>query len=365
MAGKSTAPLSLSAWQVIQAMHDGVVITDPNGTIRAVNRAFCAVTGYTRHEVIGKNPRMLHSGKHGRAFYAHMWSSIERGGCWQGEIWNRRKNGAVYPEWLTISKVKDPRGHTRCYLGVFRDITNPKLNEDRLKHLAHYDPLTGLPNRRLLNERLSLALKRRHPGRRLAVLFLDIDHFKDINDRWGHAAGDIFLRAVGARLRGCVRRTDTVARWAGDEFAVLLNPISGRGDAERVAKKILRVLHRPFRLNDRRVLTSASIGGCMLEGKSTPRQLLRKADGAMYEVKKHRRNDVRFWTRGKRPGPGPSRTQAVSLHRTSAPGTNGRASRPGATVPLRERAPQKPHSRTGKRRRPRPVGVHETAIRRA
>ncbi len=242
---------------------------------------------------------MLHSGKHGRAFYAQMWSSIHRNGVWEGEIWN------------------------------------PKLDEERLKQLAQYDPLTGLPNRRLLNERLQRVVSRHLPDRGLAVLFLDLDHFKDINDRWGHAAGDLLLQAVAARLHGCVRRTDTVARWAGDEFAVLLNPISGRGDAQRVADKILRVLRRPFTLNGRRARTTASIGSCLLGGKSTPNQLLRRADQAMYEIKEHGRNGVRFWTR------------AVSLRRTSAPGTNGASPSPGKTVPLKERAPQKQHSRTG------------------
>ncbi len=288
-------------------MQDGVIVTDPKGAILAVNHAFCAVTGYCRRDVIGKNPRMLHSGRHDRLFYVKMWRSLLETGCWQGEIWNRRKGGEIYPEWLEISAVKDARGRMRCYLGVFRDITSPKLNEERLKQLAQYDPLTGLPNRRLFHERLKRALARRAPGRHPAVLFLDMDHFKDINDRWGHAAGDAFLRAVGSRLRGCVRGTDTVARWGGDEFAVLLDPLAGRLDAERIARKILRVLNRPFTLSGRRTRAAASIGGCLSEGKETPNRLIRKADGAMYAVKEHGRNGVRFWTR------------AVSLRQGEAP----------------------------------------------
>ncbi|UPT75431.1 MAG: diguanylate cyclase [Elusimicrobiota bacterium] len=294
MAAKRQPLLSLSAWQVIQAMQDGVVITDPKGAIRAVNDAFCAVTGYARPDVIGRNPSLLHSGRHDRAFYSRMWSSIRVDGSWQGEIWNRRKNGAVYPEWLTISAVKDPWGHTRCYLGVFRDITSPKLDEERLKQLAQFDPLTGLPNRRLFNERLHSALAGRRP---LAVLFLDLDRFKDVNDRLGHAAGDLLLQAAGARLRGCVRRTDTVSRWAGDEFAVLLASVANRADADRIARKILGVLRRPFKLNGRRARTFTSIGGCMLAGKTTPERLMRKADRAMYAVKEHGGDGVRFWTR--------------------------------------------------------------------
>ncbi|MBI2384709.1 MAG: sensor domain-containing diguanylate cyclase [Elusimicrobia bacterium] len=297
MARSREPALSITAWQVIQSMHDGVVITDPHGSIMAANDAFCSVTGYPREELIGRNPRILHSGKHDRAFFRRMWSDIRRAGCWQGEIWNRRKNGAVYLEWLTISAITDAWGHTRCYIGISRDITSPKLNEERLTHLAQYDPLTGLPNRRLFNERLRRALAGRPSRDQLCVLFLDLDYFKDVNDRWGHAAGDAFLMAVAARLRGCVRRTDVVARWAGDEFALLLDPVSGRQDAARVARKILHVMRRPFTLRGRRVRTSVSIGGCMIEGRTTPERLLAKADRAMYAVKKLGRNDLRFWGR--------------------------------------------------------------------
>lgn len=295
MAGWSAPALSITAWQVIQSMHDGVVITDPHGAIMAANDAFCAVTGYGHAELIGRNPRLLHSGKHDKEFYARMWSDISRTGFWQGEIWNRRKSGELYLGWLTISAIKDSWNHTRCYIGISRDITSPRLNEERLRHLAQYDALTGLPNRRLFVEELRRALDLSPPERRLCVLFLDLDHFKDINDRWGHAAGDGFLQAVASRLHGCVRRTDAVARWAGDEFAVLLNPVSGRGDAERVARKILRIMRRPFNLRGRRTTTSASIGGCMLEGRASPEKLLAKADRAMYQVKKLGRDDFRFW----------------------------------------------------------------------
>jgi diguanylate cyclase (GGDEF)-like protein/PAS domain S-box-containing protein len=297
MATASEPALSITAWQVIQSMHDGVVITDPHGAIMAANDAFCAVTGHPRSELIGRNPRILHSGKHDRAFFARMWSDIKRTGCWQGEIWNRRKGGEIYLEWLTISAITDDWGHTRCYIGISRDITSPKLNEERLTHLAQYDPLTSLPNRRLFNDQLRRVLARRPARDQLAVLFLDIDHFKDVNDRWGHAAGDAFLMAVAARLRGCVRRSDVVARWAGDEFSILLNPVTGREDAARVARKILGVMRRPFTLHGRRIRTSVSIGGCMIEGKATPESLLAKADRAMYAVKRLGRNELQFWSR--------------------------------------------------------------------
>ncbi|MCR4295193.1 MAG: diguanylate cyclase [Elusimicrobia bacterium] len=297
MAKASEPSLTVTAWQVIQSMRDGVVITDPRGRIMAANAAFCAVTGYPRSELVGRNPRILHSGRHDRAFFKKMWADIRKADCWQGEIWNRRKNGAVYLEWLTISAIKDAWGHTRFYIGISRDITSPRLNEERLKHLAQYDPLTSLPNRAFFHDRLRRALEKRPLKDRLAVLFLDVDHFKDVNDRWGHAAGDEFLQAVAARLRGCVRRTDVVARWAGDEFAVLLDPLSRRADAERVARKILRVLRRPFNLRGRRIRTSASVGCCMVDGRPSPEGMLAKADRAMYLAKHLGRNDLRFWTR--------------------------------------------------------------------
>lgn len=335
MSGKNGPSISLTASQVIEAIQDGVIVTDLKGAILAVNRAFCAVTGYSRRDVIGKNPRMLHSGRHDRDFYGAMWRSILETGRWQGEIWNRRKGGDVYPEWLEISAVKDAQGRACRYLGVFRDITKPKRKEERLRELAQYDPLTGLPNRRLFHERLQRALARRPRGPRPAVLFLDVDHFKDVNDRWGHAAGDAFLRAVGARLRGCVRRTDTVARWGGDEFAVLLDPLIGRLDAERVARKILRVLHRPFTLSGRRITTSASIGARVAEGKETPNGLIRKADAAMYAVKERGRNDVRFWT----PVIG-GRRRARPARAAGMPGKRGtRAGPTPPSAPARRRAP--------------------------
>ena len=290
MGGLSGEALQLAARQVIEAVQDGVVIADPDGTIRAVNRAFCAVTGYSQREVIGKNPRLLQSGRHGRPFYAEMWTALLRKGVWRGEIWNRRKNGDVYPERLTISAIKDANGKPLHYLGVFNDITARKTSEEQLNRLAQYDALTGLPNRRLFGERLRRALAGPGPRRQPAVLFLDLDHFKEINDHWGHAAGDLFLRAVGARLSGCVRRTDIVARWAGDEFVVLLDPITGRQNVVRVVRKILRILNQAFALHGHQVRTTASIGVCLLDGKTTAAEAIQKADRAMYAVKKNGRN---------------------------------------------------------------------------
>lgn len=290
MVEKPPPALSLSAWQVIQAMPDGVVLTDPRGAIIAVNRVFCAVTGYAPSEVIGRNPRLLHSGRHDRAFYRGMWAAIAKTGRWQGEIWNRRKNGEIYPEWLTITRIQDAWGRTRCFLGVFRDITSPKLYEERLKELAQRDALTGLSNRRLFRDRLARAAKRRGAKGRAAVLFLDIDRFKEVNDARGHAAGDALLQTVGARLRGCVRRSDLVARWGGDEFAVLLSPIDGRRGAARVARKILGVMRRPFSLGGKRARATVSVGICMLDGRTAADTIVARADRAMYAVKKRGRD---------------------------------------------------------------------------
>ncbi len=301
MRGRDRDALRLSARQVIEAVHDGVVIADPRGNMLAVNRAFSSVTGYSAREVIGRNPRMLQSGRHGRLFYAEMWATILRKGFWRGEIWNRRKNGEVYPEWLAISAIKNAKGGVLCYLGLFSDITARKTSEEQLNRLAQYDALTGLPNRRLFGEKLRRALAGPGPRRQRAVLFLDLDHFKEINDHWGHAAGDLFLRAVGARLSGCVRHTDVVARWAGDEFVVLLSPISGRRDVVRVVRKILRVLRRNFTLHGHQVRTAASIGVCLLDGGTSAAGAIRKADRAMYAVKKHGRNNFKIAASGRRP----------------------------------------------------------------
>lgn len=285
----------LSARQVLEGLRDGAVVVAPDGAIRAVNRAFCSVTGYTRREAIGKNPRMLQSGRHNRSFYAKLWSSLLRKGVWQGEIWNRRKNGNVYPEWLTISVIRDENGETLCYLGVFSDITIRKTSEEKLNRLAEHDALTGLPNRRFFVEKLRRMKKTADPRHPTAVLFLDLDRFKEINDRWGHAAGDQFLSAVGERLNGCVRRTDTVARWGGDEFIIFLDPISGRRNAARVARKILRVLRQPFTSRDRRIRATASIGVCLIDEKTSSSEAVRKADRAMYAVKKSGRNNFNIY----------------------------------------------------------------------
>ena len=218
----------------------GMVISDAQQNILRVNRAFTTITGYSSDEVIGKNPRILNSGKHDRAFYASMFSAIERSGTWQGEIWNRHKNGAVYPEWLTITAVKNDAGVVTHFVAAFSDISERKAAENEIRHLAFYDALTGLPNRRLLMDRLQQALvagaRHHQPG---ALLFIDLDNFKGINDALGYRTGDLLLKQVAQRLQACVQEGDTVARLGSDEFVVMLEALGDNAvDAARQAEMV-------------------------------------------------------------------------------------------------------------------------------
>lgn len=284
--------LPISSRELIEALRDGAFITDAHGTIIAANRAFSRTSGYSQQEILGKMPRMFKSEPHDRMYDSRVWLSLRRHGTWQGEILSKRKSGDVVPEWLTISTIRNPHEGTFYYLAVFRDITRHKRAEESLKRLAHYDALTGLPNRRLFNEYFHRAIASCSRDRLIAILFLDLDRFKEINDQLGHAAGDRVLAAVGARLTGCLRRTDTVARWAGDEFVLLLDPVSGPEDVVRIARKILRVLRRPFTVHGHRAQATASIGGCVLDRSSSAGQLLEKADQAMYAAKRRGRDAV-------------------------------------------------------------------------
>ena len=300
MPTRADEPASLSPRQLIEAMKDGVIVTDLRGRILAVNRAFSRVTGYSRREAVGNNPRMLHSGRHGKAFYRAMWASILRSGGWSGDIWNRRKNGRLYVERLTVSTIRGAEGRPLRYLGVFSDVTRSRAAEERLLRQGRYDPLTGLPNRRALEESARAALARRDPKRRLAALFLDLDGFKRVNDEHGHAVGDLLLRAETARLSSCVRRTDVASRWGGDEFVVLLDSAADRRGVARVAAKILRVLSRPFLIHGRRLRVGASVGASLLGSKGSAARWLREADAAMYRAKRRGGGRLEF----SRSGPG-------------------------------------------------------------
>ncbi len=294
---QALSQLRLSA-RVFAESGEAIAVTDARGNFVSVNRAFTEVTGYTPQEVIGKNPRLLQSGRHSQAFYAAMWQRMAESGGWQGEVWNRRKSGEIYPEWLNISSVRSPAGDITHYVAIFSDITERKAAQARIEYLAHHDPLTGLPNRSLLRERLEQEIGRaRRAEGKLAVLFLDLDRFKTVNDSLGHAAGDRLLRDVADRLRHCLRDSDIVCRQGGDEFIVILPDLRSANDAAQVAQQIIAALQPPIDVGTQLVHTSFSIGIALYpDDGHTGSALLKAADLAMYDAKEGGRGAFRFFT---------------------------------------------------------------------
>lgn len=281
---------------------ESLMITDPQGVILRVNKAFTEDTGYTADEIVGKTPRQLKSGRHDAFFYRAMWESINSTGKWQGEIWDRRKNGEIYPKWLSISAVKGTDSITTHFVGSHVDITERKTAEEKIQLLAFYDPLTGLPNRTLLMDRIKQALvSTARNGREGALLFLDLDNFKNLNDTLGHHIGDLLLQQVAQRLESCTREGDTVARLGGDEFLVMLVDLSSdaleaAGQTESIGEKILAALSQPYQLEKNTYRCSASIGVTLFNGKQeVADELLKHADIAMYQAKKAGRNTLRFF----------------------------------------------------------------------
>ncbi len=283
--------------KVFESASEGVMITAPDTTIISVNAAFTKVTGYTEDEVLGQRPSLLRSGRQDKTFYTHMWHEINQFGQWQGEIWNRNKNGEEYLEWLSVSAVKDDRGEISHYVAIFSDITSEKESEERLLYLAHYDQLTGLPNRILFNDRLTQALAQaRREQLQVAVMFLDLDGFKAVNDTLGHGAGDELLKQVAQRLTTCLRATDSVARFGGDEFTIVLSAIDDRNDVIRIANKIIKEVARPYRINSNEAAVTTSIGISLYPGDGTdPNVLIHRADNAMYHAKRHGKNHHEFY----------------------------------------------------------------------
>ena len=283
---------------VLENTSEGVFVTDPEHRIIIVNPAFSHLTGYGADEVIGRKPSILSSGRHGADFYQHMFESLAETGKWQGEIWNRRKSGELFAEWLNIGAVRDEAGAVVHYVAVFSDITSRKQTEERLNYQVNHDPLTSLPNRTLFHERLSRALARAfRNGRVVGVLFLDLDHFKEINDTWGHLVGDRLLQVVAERLSGSIRQGDTAARLAGDEFMMILEDITDYRDAAIVAQKVLRSLAEPYDLADRPLTVTTSIGISLFPADGEDIQtLLHNADIAMYRAKKQGKNNYQFFS---------------------------------------------------------------------
>jgi diguanylate cyclase (GGDEF)-like protein/PAS domain S-box-containing protein len=279
-----------------------VMITDADNVILRVNKAFEEETGYAAADVVGRNPRLLNSGQHDKVFYRAMWKSIISTGKWEGEIWDRRKNGEIYPKWLTISTVKGGDGAVSHYICSHTDITERKAAEEKIRHLAFYDPLTLLPNRRLLLDRLAQAgAAGAKSGRGAALLFIDLDDFKTLNDTHGHDVGDQLLQQVATRLESCVRDGDTVARLGGDEFVALLEGLSqdahdATEQAGLIGQKILTALNQPYQIDGFTRRSTPSIGATLFIGYShTVEELLKQADIAMYQAKKAGRNTIRFF----------------------------------------------------------------------
>ncbi|MBZ0091927.1 MAG: diguanylate cyclase [Sulfuricellaceae bacterium] len=278
----------IQASQAMELVGEGILVTDPLLNIVWVNAAFSRVTGYSQADAAGGHPRMLRSGKHDAGFYAVMWEHIKRSGRWQGEVWNRRKNGEIYPEWLSIHAMYDELGRLTHYVGMFSEITDKKRREDELRYRATHDALTGLNNRYSFEEHLEFALCRsRRSGKGLALLFLDLDDFKQINDTHGHLIGDDLLVHVAKRLADVMRDIDTISRMGGDEFTIILEGLENpEQDVHRVAKKILELLSEPFDLVPGHCLrVGASIGIVVAGAENATRELLLHSDNAMYAAK--------------------------------------------------------------------------------
>lgn len=283
--------------RAFEATDHAMIVTRADGTIVSVNNAFTRLTGYSRDEALGANPRILKSSRHDQAFYDHMWSTLLASDHWHGDVWDRRKDGSVYPKYLSISAIRNSSGQLTNYVGIFYDNSERRTVEERLDRLAHYDALTGMPNRCLLLDRLDQAIERAiRLGTKVALLYLDLDHFKQVNDTLGHGAGDELLKGAAARMRANVRAVDTVARLGGDEFVVLLPDFVQIDDVALVAKKLLEALTPTYELGGEAVVATPSIGISIYPDDSHDMdELIRHADAAMYQVKQSGRSNFRFF----------------------------------------------------------------------
>jgi diguanylate cyclase (GGDEF)-like protein/PAS domain S-box-containing protein len=282
--------------------NDAIMITDTEANIVRVNQAFLDTTGYSQEEVIGKNPRMMSSGMHDQAFYSEMWRQLLRNGYWSGEIFDKRKNGEIYPKWIKITAVKNKQQQVTHYVAVFNDISERIKNQEEIRNLAFYDSLTKLPNRHLFLDRFSAALASASRLNKYgAILLMDLDRFKILNDTLGHDYGDFLLIEVAIRLKACVREIDTVSRLGSDEFVILVEDISDNSDDASlkvglIAEKIRESLARPYYFNGHQLLSSSSIGVCLFNGnEKSIAELVQHAELAMYQAKSTGRNSIRFF----------------------------------------------------------------------
>ena len=294
---KQEDALRLAA-SVYQNSREGMMIADQKGNIVDVNPAFTTITGYGLDEVLGRNPRIFGSGRQDRPFYLAMWRGLKSTGFWQGEIWNRRKDGTLFAEWLSITTLRNPDGSVHRYIALFTDITEKKRSEEMIWRQANFDLLTGLPNRRMFLDRLGQELKQAHrEQQQMALLFLDLDRFKEVNDTLGHHVGDELLVEAARRISACVRESDTVARLGGDEFVIVLSNVRDPCDVEAIAGMLIERLAAVFELGGEEIFISASIGITLYPADATQlEQLLQNADQAMYVAKNGGRNRFSYFT---------------------------------------------------------------------
>ncbi len=283
--------------KVFENAEEGVMITDANSYILNVNQAFVKVTQYTKEEVLGKKPSILHSGNHDKGFYERMWDILLREKRWQGEVWNSRKNNEIYPEWLSITAVLDDNGDTSHYIGIFSDVSVKNEGDERLYHLAHYDSLCNLPNRMLFYDRLRQSLSRsKRSNQKIAVMFMDLDGFKQVNDEYGHGVGDELLQQVSQRVTAVLRESDTLARIGGDEFTIIINDVDKTETIDMIANKILAAIKEDYFLHEQAFSVSASIGISLFPDNSEDvNTLVKHADIAMYKAKNEGKNRFKFF----------------------------------------------------------------------
>jgi diguanylate cyclase (GGDEF)-like protein/PAS domain S-box-containing protein len=284
--------------QVFEHTSEAILIADANWVVIEANQGFVDITGYSREEVIGHTTEFLQSGRHEETFFVEMWRTLQETGQWVGEIWHRRKNGEIYPDWMSINSIRDGQGQIQNYVAVFSDISQRKQSEAQLVYMASHDVLTGLPNRTLLQERIAQALLRAQRDRSgVALLFIDLDRFKNINDTMGHHVGDLLLQEAANRLRDCLRETDTIARQGGDEFVVLIEQFSDEQFLSSIARKVMQSLQRPFFLQEQEIYISASIGISVYpQDGGDFGALLKNADVAMYRAKDAGKNTFQFYS---------------------------------------------------------------------